>query len=81
MSVSSTGVCYRLTTVYIITEQFYKITEVRNVIQFSLTQGILIRATILDFIEGFFISAKLDESPKGPITIRVLINGQSVRTY
>ena len=65
---------------YIITEQFYKITEVRNVIQFSLTQGILIRATILDFIKGFFISAKLDESPKGPITIRVLINGQSVRT-
>ena len=65
---------------YIITEQFYKITEVRNVIQFSLTQGILIRHTILDFIKGFFISAKLDESPKGPITIRVLINGQSVRT-
>ena len=66
---------------YIITEQFYKITEVRNVTQFSLTQGILIRAiTILDFIKGFFISAKLDESRKGPITIRVLINGQSVRT-
>ena len=65
---------------YIITGQFYKITEVRNVIQFSLTQGILFRATILHFIRGFFYFRQTSLSPKGPITIRVSINGQSVRT-
>ena len=68
---------------YIITGQFYKITEVRNVIQFSLTQGILFRAiliTILHCIRGFFYFRQTSLSPKGPITIRVSINGQSVRT-